>query len=409
MVEKWEKKKIEKAIDKLNMPKKYRDRIVNLDNFLSHDITMQLSIRQDAGKTSASLILSIVLRYCYNVSTIYCRCDNKQITAGVVKSLYNVIRANNYISILFDNVWNDVKYEPMYHRFYLVKTELSDTGETIIVRQDEKPLCYVVSLEKYIDYKSGFNDVKADYMILDEFMDSSRSTHNQMIELQNNISTFLRYEDEENRPNGRLLMLGNNQNPYSHWFEEFCIEDIIQTLTYGGYIENNTEMGTTFCCELLYQSDEHKERIKKKKIRFAGFPTEKMNVFTGLSEWQGNNYQHIESNLWLTKGLCFNNFYIHHRNRYLKIHLYSNDFNGDFAYITYSKQPIYNDNIILAEFPKLYELWGYGEQAKNEVIKNYCKCFFELYKSNRVYFRTNSEGQLFDDYIKSIRVNKIKR
>ena len=47
----WNKKEINKELDKLGMANRWRNQIVNLDNFLSHDITMQLSIRADAGKT----------------------------------------------------------------------------------------------------------------------------------------------------------------------------------------------------------------------------------------------------------------------------------------------------------------------------------------------------------------------
>lgn len=399
---KWNKKEINKALDKLGMSNRWRNQIVNLDNFLSHDITMQLSIRADAGKTTSALCLGLALNKLYSTTILYQRCDNSQIVASIANRLFNVIRDNNYISKMYDDEYNDVQYYPLLHHFTLVKKEIDKDGNLTIIKEREKPLCICISLEKWQDYKSGMNETTADYMIFDEFMDTKRATHDQIIELENNISTFLR---PTIRDNGHCLMLGNNQNQYSFWFEEFCIEKMIANLKFGGYIENNTEMGTTFCCELLSQSDEHKENIKKKKIRFSGFNTPKMNAFNGLSEWQGKSYPHIQDNKMLEIKPKFNNFYIKHRTRFIKICLYYSKDYGYYAYLHYAPKPLYNDNIILTEFPEKFELFGFGEQAKNETVRQYCKAFLELWKSNRIYFYSNSVGTLFDDYATQIRLN----
>lgn len=403
MVKIWDKKEINKALDKLNMPSRWRSQIVNLDNFLTHDITMQLSIRADAGKTTSALALGLALNYCYETTIIYQRSDRSQIVASIIHNLFNVCVDNNYISKMYDGEYNDVEYYPLLHHFTLVKRERNEEGEMKITKESDKPFCICVCLENWQDYKSGNTITTADYIIYDEFMDTKRATQNQMIEFENNLSTFLRYNDETNRPNGRCLMLGNNQNKFSHWFEEFCIEKLIDTLSFGGYIENNTEMGTTFCCELLKQSEEHKERIRKNKIRFSGFNTPKMNAFNGLSEWQGKSYPHIQDTHMLEYEPSFNNFYIKHRSRYIKVCLFYNREYGYYAYLHYAPKPLYNDNIILTEFPTKYELFGFGEQAKDEQVQIYCKAFIELIRSNRIYFYSNSVGTLFDDYRQTIR------
>ena len=71
---------INKELDKLKMPKEYRKRIVNIEKFLTHDITMQLSIREDAGKTTQGLILGIVLYKLYGITTEYMTYKVEQIT-----------------------------------------------------------------------------------------------------------------------------------------------------------------------------------------------------------------------------------------------------------------------------------------------------------------------------------------
>ena len=114
----WNKKEINKALDKLGMANRWRNQIVNLDNFLSHDITMQLSIRADAGKTTSALCLGLALNKLYSTTILYQRCDNSQIVASIANRLFNVIRDNNYISKMYDDEYNDVQYYPLLHQHF---------------------------------------------------------------------------------------------------------------------------------------------------------------------------------------------------------------------------------------------------------------------------------------------------
>ena len=76
----YDTKKIEKELNKLDIPKEYRYRMISLDTFFTHDYMMQLSIRQDSGKTTQALLLGLVLHKLYNRTTMYMRSDAQQIT-----------------------------------------------------------------------------------------------------------------------------------------------------------------------------------------------------------------------------------------------------------------------------------------------------------------------------------------
>ena len=86
---KFDIKKIRSEIKKLNIPKEYFR--IDLESFFSHDYTILLSIRQDAGKTTQSLILGCVLHKIYGTTVEYIRNDEAQIRQKDIENLYNVV------------------------------------------------------------------------------------------------------------------------------------------------------------------------------------------------------------------------------------------------------------------------------------------------------------------------------
>lgn len=396
-------KTINKELDKLKMPKEYRNRIVNLEKFFSNDITMQLSIRKDAGKTTQALILGLVLYKLYDCTTTeYIRSDKEQITKGNIETLYDVILKNKYVEKLFDN-YNTIVYKSMVKKFFLAYQSVNDDGTTNIEYMSDLPLCHVSCNEEYIRLKSSYNNTRGNFLVYDEFMDSNRATQRQMIELQNNISTITRLRDD-----AHLLMLGNNINQYSFWWQEFSIENDIQGLTFGGYIEKRTELGTTFYCEMLRVSDEQKQIIKQKKIRFSGFDTPKMGAFNGIEAWQGSSHPHIPYvELLQDNKPIFNLLWIKYRNRYIRLNLYKDKEFGYFVFAHYSNTPKYNDNIILTDEPMYKnEFYGLGTNCTSKHIKQLLCKIFTVINDKRLYFESNSVGDMYKSYIREISLNK---
>lgn len=394
---------INKELDKLKMPKIYRNRIVNLEKFLSNDITMQLSIRKDAGKTTQALILGLVLYKLYDCTTTeYLRSDKEQITKGNIETLYDVILNNGYVEKLFPEQYNTIIYKSMVKKFYLAYKSVNDAGESIIEYTSDLPLCHVACNEEYIRLKSSYNNVRGNYILYDEFMDTNRATQRQMIELQNNISTIGRL-----RPECHVLMLGNNVDQYNFWWSEFCIEKEISSLKFGGYIEKRTELGTTFYCEMLEVSEEQKTLINNKKIRFSGFNTPKMGAFNGIEAWQGSSHPHIPDIDLLQRKPIYNLLFLRFHNRYVRFNLYYDVDFGYFLYVHDSNPPKKKDCIILTDEPAAFnEMYGIGLSSLNNRHKKVVSKIVSLMQDRRVYYESNSVGDFVTAYLKEVKLNK---
>lgn len=389
---KFDVKKIRSEIKKLNIPKEYFR--IDLESFFTHDYTILLSIRQDAGKTTQSLILGCVLRKIYGTVTEYIRNDEAQIRQKDIENLYNVVVKYGYIEKIFGS-YNDVEYAPRSKKFVLIKRD--ENGD--IIDRDTKPLCVVHSNENWKNIKSSYNSPDGDYIVLDEFMDTNRATYGIWSEFMNNISTIGRPDAPGREPH--VLMLGNNTDQYSFWFDDFCISDQIYNLKFGGRIESKTDLGTSLCCSLLEASEVQKERLQKRKIRFFGFNTPKAAQFIGSSEWSGTSWPHIDNKLDYDN-CVFRRLYIYHRNRYIQVEVFFEESRGYYLFLHFSNAPLFDDNIILRLDPReINEVYGMGEYAPEKTWKRLRK-IFRLRSENRAYYANNFVGEIVEDYVKNI-------
>ena len=155
---------------------------------------------------------------------------------------------------------------------------------------------------------------------------------------------------------------------------------------------------------MLQISDKQKEIIKAKKIRFSGFNTPKMASFNGLQAWQGSSHPHIPYEDLLNNTPIYNRIWIKHRNRYIRINIYKDCDFGYYLFLHFSNKPKKEDGIVCTTTPEHYnETYGFGEHCLNKNAKEKLKLFKEIMFDNRIYFSTNSVGDLFLDYKKEIR------
>lgn len=388
----WNYNEIMKQVKRIGIPKEYQH--LKIDKMFNHDYYIMMSIRKDAGKTTNVLLIGLILNYLYGETIEYLRNDESQIKKASSETMFDVILQHDYIKKLWNGEYNSIKYHSQVKKWNL--TLIDDEGN--IVKECETPCCVLHSLEKYVDIKSTYNNPKGNYIVWDEFPDTQRSTFNQIIELQNQISTIGR-----GRPENRVIMLGNNVSKYLQIYEELTIEKDVPLLNYGDSFEMTTEFGTTLYCELLPLSFEKKEEIKKKSLRFTGFNTPKMNAFNGLDAWQGTAHQHLpDENLLSSDNLITNRVYIHHRNRYMQLCCYTDDEFGEFVFVHYARKPKLDDNIILTLTPKSkYEFYGYGKFAP-EYLREVLYAIIGQRIQNRWYYASNSVGDIIEDYFKEM-------
>ena len=384
---------VKKEIRKLKIPKEYYK--IDLEKINSHDISMLLSVRKDAGKTTSSIITGLVLNKLYEYEIEYLRIDDSQTREANIDNIFSVIEKFDYISKIYNGQWNGVEYKKRTKRFYLVKRE----GEDIIARS-ERPILLVHSLQQWSDMKSGYNNPNGNFIIVDEMFDTGRSTSSMILELANQISTISR-----DRPEARVIMLGNNLNKYSFWFDEFGIMSDIENLNYGGYIDHTTSYGTTIYCTLFDISEGKRQDVLKRKIRFYGLDSPKMAAFNGLQAFAGNQWQHVPDDEMLDpKYLLYNRIYIFHRGRYIQICIYYNK-KQEYVFLHWSNKPLMDDNIILTASPDAQNrqhIYGFGKLYQNDNIRAKLSLIRSLREQKLWFYSSNSVGDLVHDYFKSI-------
>lgn len=389
-------KAIQKEIKNLKIPPEYFN--IPLEDIFKNDFTILLSIREDSGKTSSALLFGMVLYKLYGTTCEYLRNDKNQVTKGKIETLYKTVKSFGYIEKCFGSRWNDVIYKSQVKKFYLAKRD----SDGIIIEEDTEPLCVVHSTEEAESYKSSYSNPKGDYIVLDEMFDSGRSPYKLWTDLMTAISTIGRPGSRGREDRCFCLMLGNNSNMYSQWFDDFCISEQIPDLRYGSVIRWETALGTTGTCRLLEISERQKEKIKNRRIRFFGFPTKKAAQFIGTAEWSGKSYPHPDSTMDYHRKQ-YDRLFILHRDRYIQLELYK--YEESYKVLAhFSRKPMLDDNIIMTLFPgdKRGEVYGYGQYQDNERVKKVISTFFRLKNENRWLYASNLVGEVIDDYQKSV-------
>lgn len=393
-------KKIRSEIKKLHIPKDYWG--IDLDSFFTYQWNIYLSIRETAGKTTQSLLLGLVLNKLYptHYHIEYLRNDTAQCTRSNIETLFDTINRFHYIEKIYDNKWNGVVYKSNIKKFFLCKYD----GEGSVIDIEEDPICVIHSLENWLNMKSSYNaGGKGNYIILDEFPDTSRATYGIFPQLLNVVSTIGRPLSPGATDWLHILLIGNNTDEYCFYFDDFQISDQIPYLKFGGSITFRTDYNTTGICKLLELGESQKERLKNKNIPFIGFTGKKAAPFTGETEWGGEQYRHIDFDLDYER-CFFRRAYIHHRGRYIQIDMFEEEERGRFIFFHFASEPKLDDNLIFTIEPeRKKDIYGFGKYEKNERILKICKLIVNLYQQNRCYFASNKVGSLISDFIKNIK------
>ena len=392
-------KKVRKAIKELNIPKDYWG--IDVESFFEYQWNLYISIRETAGKTTQSLILGLILHELYpeHYCIEYIRNDASQTTQQNVDTLFATVEKFDYISKITKGKYNSVQYYRNQKRFYLVKKD----EDGAVLYEDTDYICAVHSVEKWQDFKSGYNNPRGNYIVLDEFQDTDRATYMIFSQLLNIVSTIGRPFSVDRTPWLHILMMGNNTDEYCFYFDDFGISDQIRTLKFGGSITFRTEYNTTGICKLLELGETQKERLRTKNIPFLGFPGKKAAAFTGSQEWAGKTFRHPE---WeLDYDTCyFRRAYIMHRGRWIQFDFFRDEDHGKYIFLHFASEPLKNDNVVFTLEPcKECHIYGLGKYEKRERIRKICEVIRISFIENRMLYASNMVGALFDDFMKNVK------
>lgn len=343
---------------------------------------LNMSVRANTGKTTASLLWLLCTHKVYGTIGAYIRQREMQITPKFTKDLFSVILEFGYIEKLYEGKYNTVIYKA--RRWYLAKQD--EDGN--IEEQETEPFMIMLAISNHLDYKSSLNYFKLDIAIIDEFI-SEVFLIDEFIMLCDLISTCFRAKIN----NSIILMLANNIDRHSPYFRELDIYDDVQTLNFGDSKIITSPLGTKVYVGMISMGEVQKKMKDSQTRLLFGFNNPKLSAITGQFTWAVKNYPHIPKDI-NYKNEVITNRYIRHNGNLIRMRIILDDNIGTMLLLQRATK-LYDNAIIYTreEIHSKYERKNLGYTRTDSFIWN-------LYKLGRAYFSTNDIGSLVDNYLK---------
>lgn len=345
---------------------------------------------RSTGKTTCYLLIGLLLFKHYGIVTQYIRQENDQLSPSHAIKLVKVIKEfdnGRYIEQLTDGKYNDIKYH--WKAFYYCKRD--EKGD--IVETCENEIIHCLSIDKNFDYKSTYNAPFGDWIIFDEFIGKTQKA-NECVDFLDLLSTIIRL-----RLSPTVIMIANNINRNSQYFEDLEISKEIQNLKIDESKEITTPKGTKMYIEIV---NTRKDRAKKSKHNalFFGFNNPKLVSITGGGTWSFESVPHIPTrdSTWR----CIENrVYLELNMELLQLEFVEDENRGQCLEI-HRATKTYTDSIILTLKTPLKSknhVFGLGYGKLNKYIT-------KMILHKKLYFSSNEVGSIFKEYIKRFQVEK---
>lgn len=226
--------------------------------------------KRGVGKTTSLVILGLILFKLYGVVTQYIRQSEDMTAPKYAQELMTTILSCGYIEKLTGGRWN-------YAYYYAKKWVFANIDENgKIVEKTDNHFMYVLSIDKSFEYKSNYNAPRGDLTIFDEFI-GKRYYPNEFIYYLDILSTIIR-----KRTGVINIMLSNNIDEYSEYFDEFEINEQIRALKAGDCKICISSGGTQIYTEKINIHDKNAARLNKE---YFGFRNPRLYAITGAGEW----------------------------------------------------------------------------------------------------------------------------
>ena len=377
-------RKIRREYRKLGIPKIYFNPLKA--DYEKCGYHMALSDRS-RGKTTQALLLGMLLHEMYGTIPHYLRNDDDMIKPKQLKDLFTVIVEQGYIQTITKDRYNGVYYYGS--RWFYCQRD--DDGNIIDKCPEHFLRC--ISLDDVDKLRSSYSCPRGDMIIYDEFIKLGGYGYSDFIRFSDIVSTIFR-----KRLCPFVLMLSNTIDVNSPWFDEFCIRDEINLMRQGEsrYIE--TEDKTRLYAEIM--TPDGSEQRRDVNRRFFGFPNPKLASITGKGAWATEHYPHIRpSKDYQPETIC-NRLYVRQSGRLVRLQIVR-DKVGVCVYVVPASR-VYDDSIICTngDITDPREVFGFGPRD------SWLSGVWRLYRANRFYYATNSEGSLIRAYIRSIQTKQ---
>lgn len=241
-----------------------------------------LMSERSSSKTTQLMLYCMCIYKLYGSPYIYARQLTEEITKSMYDELFTVIKnpIYNYIGFITNDEYNDIYIDRHSKKCYFCKN--TEDG----LKTDDKPFCYIMSIEDSNRYASSFNIYNADHLIIDEFT-RGVCRNDYWTNLHQLISTIRRA-----RLSLKIFMLSNTISPMHKILKELCITTQLQKMKKGQHSIITSPLGARVYVELL-DVDFHKgtEFIAENLI-YHGFPSEELKSLYG-GEWDIKAYRRL--------------------------------------------------------------------------------------------------------------------
>lgn len=374
-------KKVFKEYRKLGCPKEYFDptkRPVNIAKYLS------IFSRRATGKTTGILLLGLVLHEMYGTLPVYIRQVPSMIGPKNTKTMMDVIIANGYIEKLTDGRWNSA----YYWRRYWYYCNVDEEG--VVAEKCREPLCFMADIAEYNQYKSGWANPMADYLVYDEFVNPAYLP-DEFVDFLQLVSTIIR-----ERYSPVIWLISNNTDKESPFFYEMEANEIVRYLAKNDGQLYKTKKGTQCYIEWYAPEETNKKSktvLEKMTQLFYGFQNKKLGSITG-EDWAIEPAQRIPKYFETECEFVWQNVYIYFHQRYARLDLAVHPVLGVCLLVRWATK-VYDDSVILTcedRFDPRY-VYGIGHDRRAKLL---LKCWEE----NRAYYASNDVQAFIGTYLK---------
>lgn len=380
---------IRKEYRKLNIPKEYYNPLkVQWENA---GYCAALSDRS-RGKTTEVLLLGMIMHKHYETIIHYIRQDEKTITPYSLRDLFATITDCGYIEKITEGEYNGVYYYG--HKWYYAVYD--ENGKRVATAPEHFMIC--MHLAESDRRKSSYNCPRGDLIIFDEFIQLAGYGYSDFVRFSDLVSTIFR-----KRLCGCIYLLSNTIDITSPWFDEFCVRDDINTMEQGESRLIESPLGTKMFVEIL-RADTSEQSVQVNK-RYFGFPNPKLSSITGKGTWATETYQHIPPAVEIDPisgertdkerdvTVIYNKLFLRQSGKLLKLQLIRDE-RGVCVYVMPATKT-YPDSYILThgDITSPQEIFAFGRRGS--LIEG----FWKLYKENKWYYATNSDGALVSAYV----------
>lgn len=380
----YDYKHLKNIYDSLGIPKTvFKPPIMELE---TNHYLIELSDRS-RGKTTNWLLFGLCMNREYGTIIQYIRQKETMLAPKFATELVTVINEFNngqYIKNLTDNKYNALTYH--WGKFYYAL--IDENGK--ILERAERHCIQCLSVDKNLDYKSGYNAPLGDLIIFDEFL-SKYYSFNECIDFLDLCSTIIRQ-----RFSPRIILLANTIKTTSQYFEEFTIQRSVRGMEKGEHKNIVTDGGTHIFFEIL--ASDTSENKQKHNTKFFGFKNPKLASITGSSTWALENVPHIPQ---CEHEVINNRLYIElNTYEYLQCEFVCRHDNMSNAlFVHYANKPK-SDSIILTLSNDRKERYLYG--TGNKKIHN---LLYNMLAKRNIFYSSNEVGNDFKNYLRSCKEN----